>query len=266
VTSRTGADAASELERSSERARLLAEEASPARDALRFAAGLYRAQARIASALAANGTLSGALETDAPRLVGLAPHVLRYAAEAAPQPLSEEARARLEDDSATARARLEVSWEGGPPAADDYLTRALLRPYVAALRAANVKPARPMRRGHCPFCGGAPRVSARRGGAEMEGARRSLVCALCGGEWLFERILCASCFEEDPRKLPAFQSGRHPTVRIEACETCRRYVKSLDLSQDARPIPEVDDLVSIAMDLWAAEQGFVRIEPGLAGI
>ncbi|HXK11205.1 MAG TPA: hypothetical protein VMT70_16280 [Vicinamibacteria bacterium] len=29
---------------------------------------------------------------------------------------------------------------------------------------------------------------------------------------------------------------------------------------------EVDDLVSLAMDLWAAEQGYRRIEPGLAGL
>jgi formate dehydrogenase maturation protein FdhE len=55
-------------------------------------------------------------------------------------------------------------------------------------------------------------------------------------------------------------------VRVEACETCHRYVKSIDLSEDARPIPEVDDLVSLSMDLWAAEQGFTRIEPGLAGL
>jgi FdhE protein len=100
----------------------------------------------------------------------------------------------------------------------------------------------------------------------MEGARRMLGCALCGGEWLFGRILCPSCSEGDPLKLPSFQNDKHPAVRIEACETCRRYVKSLDLSEDARPIPEVDDLASIAMDLWAAEQGFTRIEPGLAGL
>ena len=41
---------------------------------------------------------------------------------------------------------------------------------------------------------------------------------------------------------------------------------SIDLSLDARPIPEVDDLVSLALDLWAADQGYQRIEPGLAGI
>jgi formate dehydrogenase maturation protein FdhE len=43
-------------------------------------------------------------------------------------------------------------------------------------------------------------------------------------------------------------------------------VKSIDLSLDARPIPEVDDLVTLALDLWAVDQGYQRIEPGLAGI
>ena len=93
-----------------------------------------------------------------------------------------------------------------------------------------------------------------------------LGCALCGGEWLFGRILCPSCSEGDPDKLPSFQNEKHKAVRIEACETCHRYVKSIDLSEDARPIPEVDDLVSLSMDLWAVEQGYTRIEPGLAGL
>ena len=58
----------------------------------------------------------------------------------------------------------------------------------------------------------------------------------------------------------------HPEARIEACETCKGYVKSIDLTNDARRIPEVDELASISLDLWAAEQGFQRIEPGLAGL
>ena len=101
---------------------------------------------------------------------------------------------------------------------------------------------------------------------EASGAARYLVCVLCGTEWLFNRIRCPSCLEENPAKLPSFQSDVHKGVRIEACETCKRYVKSIDLTLDARPMPEVDDLVSLAMDLWAMEQGFTRLEPGWAGI
>ncbi|HEY6930563.1 MAG TPA: formate dehydrogenase accessory protein FdhE, partial [Thermoanaerobaculia bacterium] len=193
-------------------------------------------------------------------------YLLRYAAEEGPPALSEEARVRQKDLPSTAQSRLQVYWSSDRSSADDYLSRATLRPYVECLRSMNRAPDRVHRRGQCPFCGGRPWVSARREGSLMEGARRALGCALCGGEWLFGRILCPSCFEEDPHKLPAFQNEKYPTVRIETCETCRRYVKSIDLSEDARPIPEVDDLLSLSMDLWAADQGFTRIEPGLAGI
>lgn len=210
--------------------------------------------------------LSGHLDVDADLLLGPASSLLRYAAEEGPQTLAADARARQEDLPSTRRARLLEYWSGDRPATEDYLSRAILRPYVEVLRLAAITPDRIHRRGRCPFCGGSPWVGARRDGSAMEGARRMLCCALCGGEWLFERILCPSCFEENPDRLPSFSSDAHPSVRIEACETCQRYVKTLDLSQDARPIPEVDDLVSVAMDLWALDQGFTRLEPGLAGL
>jgi len=94
---------------------------------------------------------------------------------------------------------------------------------------------------------------------------RLLGCALCGAEWTFGRIRCPCCGEGDPQKLPSFATDLHPAVRIEACEACRRYVKSIDLTVDGQAIPEVDDLSSLSVDLWASSEGFQRIEPGLAG-
>jgi FdhE protein len=258
---------ASEFERRAARAELLSRAPSAAEEPLRFAAGLYRAQARIAERLEASHAdepLTGRLADDAERVALGIPPVLRYAEESGPAALAESARARRADLPSTAQTRLLVYWQGDAP--DDYLSRAVLRPYVELLRSLHVPPDRIHRQGRCPLCGGAPWVSARREGSTMEGARRMLACSLCGGEWLFGRILCPSCLEENPERLPTFTSQTHPTVRVEACETCRRYVKSIDLSEDARPIPEVDDLVSLSMDLWAREQGFERIEPGLAGL
>jgi len=258
-----------EFERRAVRAELLVSEAPAARAPLQFAAGLYRVQARVVAVIEAahaEEPLTGRLDDDTERLLSAASSVIRYAAEEGPEVLSEEARARQKDLPATARARLLVYWAGNRSSAEDYLSRAVLRPYVELLRAVNKAPDRVHARGQCPFCGGSPWIAARRDASAMEGARRMLGCALCGEEWLFGRILCPSCFEGDPDKLPSFQSEKHPTVRIEACETCHRYVKSLDLSEDARPIPEVDDLVSLSMDLWAVDQGFTRIEPGLAGL
>jgi formate dehydrogenase maturation protein FdhE len=259
----------SEFERRADRADLVLRQTETAEDPLRFAAGLYRAQARVVAAIEAahaEQPLTGHLDEEAERLLSAASSVIRYAAEEGPEALSEEARARQKDLPSTARARLLVYWAGDRPSTEDYLSRAVLRPYVELLRALNRAPDRVHRRGQCPFCGGFPWIAARRDASTMEGARRMLGCALCGGEWLFGRILCPSCFEGDPDKLPSFQSDKHPNVRIEACETCHRYVKSLDLSEDARPIPEVDDLVSLSMELWAVDQGFTRIEPGLAGL
>jgi formate dehydrogenase accessory protein FdhE len=258
----------SEFERRAARAELVLRDA-PESEPLRFAAGLYRVQARVAAAIEEadrEQALTGHVDQDADRLAFAASSVVRYAAEEGPEALAEQARARQKDLPSTTRARLLVLWSGGTSSTEDYISRAILRPYVEVLRALNRPPDRIHTRGQCPFCGGRPWIAARRDASLMEGARRMLGCALCGGEWLFGRILCPSCFEEDPAKLPSFQSDRHPNVRIEACETCHRYVKSLDLSEDARPIPEVDDLVSLSMDLWAVEQGFERIEPGLAGI
>ena len=199
-------------------------------------------------------------------MVAAAADVLAFAVEKGPEALREQARGRREDALETARTRLLVYWSGERSSREDYLSRAMLRPYVESLRLAAIAPARVHRRGQCPFCGGAPWIAVLRDGSAMEGARRTLGCALCGGEWTFPRILCPACFEENPQRLPYFSDERRRAVRLETCETCRRYVKSIDLSEDARPVPEVDDLASLALDLWAREQGFERIEPGLAGI
>jgi FdhE protein len=257
------------FEERARRADGLARLSSATGEPLRFAAGLLRAQAALAGELEtthAARPLSGHLEEDLDRMMARLLEIPRFAASAGPSPLSGQARSRAAEDESTARTRLMVFWSDDRPAAEDYLSRAMLRPYVETLRAGNVAPHRVHRHGRCPFCGGAPAVGCRRVGAEGEGAARFLVCGLCGLEFAFNRILCPACFEEDPEKLPSFTSDLHPFVRLEACETCRRYVKSLDLSQDARPLPEVDDLASLAMDLWAIEQGYSRLEPGLAGV
>jgi formate dehydrogenase maturation protein FdhE len=240
------------------RAALLASSADAAREPLEFASRLCDVQSRAMF----SDSLSGRLTKDIHALSQQP--VLRMAAEHGPELLAVEADKRLHDDAHIAETRMLVYWGGG--AREDYLTRAILQPYVETLRVRNVTPDRLHLRGHCPFCGGAPWISARKPAKDAESGFRYLSCALCALEWQVNRLQCASCFEEDPHKLPVFQTDAHPNVRIETCETCRRYIKSIDLTLDARPIPIVDDLLSIAMDIWAVEQGNTRIEPGLAGL
>lgn len=136
--------------------------------------------------------------------------------------------------------------------------------------------------GRCPFCAGKPWVASRRILPETDGATRFLHCALCGGEWRVNRIRCPWCAEEDPAKLPHYQiesapeaaaqapsgdaAGPATGARLEGCETCGRYTKSIDRSTDMRRVPEVDDVATLGLDLWAQEQGMTRGEPGLLGL
>jgi FdhE protein len=259
---RPAADVVLQFERRAERAELLAPGAPSAEAPLRFAAALFRAQAEMARAL---GSVSASLEQMLDPLLRAAPAVLRHA-ERGPPALAEAGRMRLDDDPDTARSRLRIYWEGGPEARDDYLSRALLQPWVRTLAGEHRPPERARREGACPFCSGLPWMVTRRTEQDSHGAQRNLCCALCGGEWPFVRIRCPACGEADPEKLPHFHDEARAAVRIEACDTCKRYVKSIDLTVDARPIAEVDDLVTVALDLWAQDEGYERLEPGLAGI
>jgi FdhE protein len=261
--------ASAAFEARAERAERLARDCDAAREPLEFVAGLLRVQSRVAAAIEAahaEGELRGRFAHDADRVVDLVEPIASYAARSGPRALADAARARHDMALAQNGTALARFWSGERTTADDYLSRALLRPYVEALRALGTTPDRVHARGHCPFCGGAPIVACLRGGGESAGATRALVCGLCGLEWPIRRILCPACFESDPLKLPAFNATAHPNARIEACETCRRYSKCIDLSNDARAVPEVDDLVSLSLDLWAIDEGFERIEPGHAGV
>lgn len=257
------------FQRRAERAEALAPTSEAAGGALRFAAGLYRAQATNALALQSihlSEPLKGDLSRDLRALLHPAQTVLRFIAANGPPVLAQEAQRRGQEGELIAASRLEVCWTGDRPFSEDYLSRALLRVYVEHLAGLKIPPLRPHPQGYCPYCGGPPWIASRRALESTEGAQRFLGCALCGGEWPLVRIRCPSCGEANPDKLPQFGADRYPAVRIEACDTCKRYVKSLDLTVDARPIPEVDELLSLGLDLWAVEQGYSRIEPGLAGV
>jgi formate dehydrogenase maturation protein FdhE len=257
---------AAEFERRAQRAELLAQERESAREPLRFLVGLSRAQGRAAGALErlhSAAPWTGDLRKDVERLLEPVREVLRFASDAGPPPLATEAALRAAEEPALARARLLAYWDDQ---SDDYLARAALRPWVEVLSRAGVRPTRPLVTSRCAFCGGGPWVASRRGEGNMQGAARFLHCALCGGSWQISRILCAACGEKNPDRLPSFSTEEYPEARIEACETCHKYVKSIDLTTDARRVPEVDDLSSVALDLWAQEKGYSRIEPGPAGL
>jgi len=144
-----------------------------------------------------------------------------------------------------------------------FLPRAFLQPYAefrAALapRAPQVTTPR-----LCPLCGSRPLLGVLR--PEGDGGKRFLLCSFCSQEWEFRRILCPTCGEEAEDKLPVYIAEDSPHVRVEACDTCKFYLRTIDLTKDGNAIPVVDDLAAIPHTLWAHEQGYSRLQPNLLG-
>lgn len=116
----------------------------------------------------------------------------------------------------------------------------------------------------CPACHAKPVAAVLR--PEGHGARRALLCSLCGREWPFPRAECPACGESDSAKLPVYTAEQYAGARVEACETCRTYLKCIDLTRDGRAVPVVDELALIPLDLWARERRYTKLEPNLFGI
>ena len=112
----------------------------------------------------------------------------------------------------------------------------------------------------CPYCQ-APAVSLLREAAH--GSRRSQVCGVCLTESPASRLGCAACGEQRVEALPIFRSEGTEPARIDACDTCRIYVKTIDLTRNGSACPIADDVASLSLDLWAREQGYHRIRPNL---
>jgi FdhE protein len=116
----------------------------------------------------------------------------------------------------------------------------------------------------CPFCGWKPVAAVLR--PEGEGGKRFLLCSHCFTEWEFRRLLCPNCGEENHQNLPVYTVEEYPHILIEACDTCRVYLKAIDLTRDGLAVPEVDELASIAVDLWAKEKGYTKLQANLFGL
>ncbi|HUF77097.1 MAG TPA: formate dehydrogenase accessory protein FdhE [Longimicrobiales bacterium] len=140
--------------------------------------------------------------------------------------------------------------------------RAFLQPVATALAAADGGVVETAKGGRCLVCGAAPVVGSLEGPSERA-CRRSLICAVCGTAWRLPRPACARCGEDDATKLVMRAASSLPWVHIDVCESCDGYVKVVDQRQRPDAVPIVEDLATFELDLWAREQGLVRVQENL---
>jgi FdhE protein len=144
-----------------------------------------------------------------------------------------------------------------------FLARAFLEPYAELLAGDKPMPPAVSTPHVCPICGARPLLGVLR--PEGDGGKRFLLCSFCCREWEFRRILCFACGEEAEEKLPVYVAEQFPHMRVEACETCKFYLRTVDLTKDGNAVPLVDDLAAIPLTLWAHEHSYSRLQPNLLG-
>ena len=205
-------------------------------------------------------------DPDLSELLDSFPPFLSLVGDKAPARFAQTACETRKRPSASWRELLSHSWSNIEPPADpaEFLAFAFLQPYAEFVRARVPLHLEGYTHSSCPFCNRKPTVAVLR--PQGDGGRRNLVCGFCLCEWEFRRIVCAGCGQEDEAKLPVYTADKFPHMRVECCDTCHAYIKSVDLTKNGLAHPLVDELASVPLDLWAQEHGYAKLHPNLLGL
>ena len=279
-------------ERRIERAEELAQSMPQVRDILAFYAEVLKWQrdlSKIITAASADRSLTGFFEHDHSLLLNCFDSLLEIARRDGSTALASQA-----EKLATARngwkAALAEYWNGEFDPEQSFFARTCIQPYLEQLADQQRPPADsrlmeplPAALGEfvnartqclCPNCGRKPQLTMLSNeteapdlsGGSVDGGRRLLMCGDCLTSWPFQRLACVNCLEENPHKLSYYRAETMPEYRVECCDTCRNYIKTIDLTRNNRCVPTVDELAAIPLDLWAREQGYQKIRLNLAGM
>jgi len=221
-------------------------------------------------------------ELDLFLLLPKSPRFLSVIEQIAPVPLALAATSLAQKGPAAWQHAIETFWHGdsdlaaraddpeahaGDPSAAAYSDRLLawifLQPYAEYLadhreiETINGTPST------CPLCGSKPIVGVLR--SEGDGAKKSLVCMLCAHEWAFRRIYCPACGEEREPQMAYYSAPEIAHVRVDVCDSCHTYLKSIDLTKTGLAVDVVDELAAIPLDLWARAHGYEKLQVNMLG-
>jgi FdhE protein len=112
-------------------------------------------------------------------------------------------------------------------------------------------------KGHCPVCGSLPSLSL----LKEEVGKRYLLCSYCGYQWRMDRISCPFCKNKDQESLRYFFGEGEETHRIDLCDKCHQYIKTIDTRNLQASDPVLEDLSTLHLDLLAIQKGYKRPVP-----
>ena len=173
---------------------------------------------------------------------------LRYVLSGPESETLEWIRAVLKPDS----QRLESLWEeyGVDPEGFGLLLKLAMRPSLRMLsrKASAELDFSHWSFGHCPVCASLPALAALGG----QGEKRILYCSLCETSWMFPRLRCPFCENENQGDLSYLYAEGERGLRIDLCQRCGLHLKTVDLQHFPGPvIPVLDTLVTSHLEVAA---------------
>ena len=112
-------------------------------------------------------------------------------------------------------------------------------------------------KGYCPMCGSLPSLSL----LKEEVGKRYLFCSFCGYQWRIDRLFCPFCNNKDQESLHYFYGEGEETHRIDLCEKCHQYTKTIDYRNLQESDPVLEDLATLHLDILATQKGYKRPVP-----
>jgi len=129
-----------------------------------------------------------------------------------------------------------------------------MKPFLVA-QAKNLMKALPQdswRHGYCPVCGGKPDFAYLDKG---QGARW-LLCSRCDTEWLFQRLECPYCGNNQQDDL-AYYTDDKELYRLYVCQRCSTYLKAIDLRHaESETLLPLERVLTADMDRQGQEKGY----------
>jgi FdhE protein len=112
-------------------------------------------------------------------------------------------------------------------------------------------------RGYCPVCGSLPSLSV----LKEEVGKRYLLCSNCGYQWRIDRLFCPFCDNREQESLHYLYAEGEEAYRIDLCEKCHQYIKTVDLRKIDESDPFLEDLATLHLDILASQKGYKRPVP-----
>jgi FdhE protein len=91
--------------------------------------------------------------------------------------------------------------------------------------------------------------------------KRYLLCSFCDYQWRIDRIFCPFCSNKDHESLHYLFAEEEEAYRIDLCEKCHQYIKTIDYRKLEESDPVLEDLATLHLDILASQKGYKRPVP-----